>query len=108
MPKSSKISSKKLTLHFLFVRFSNLFIWMYPDDLSRTPALKDIKGKGCLNNHYLKARNMLITISDACKKLSVSRSTVYRLIEEGKVRRIYVKGAPRISLASIHNLIGGE
>ncbi len=105
---SSKNPSKKLTLHFLFQRFYWADFWMYPDDLSRTPAENELKGKGCITNHLAKAESMLITIQSACERLAVSRSTLYRLISEGRLKRVYIKGAPRISLASLEALVGGH
>ena len=44
----------------------------------------------------------LITIPEAGKQLAVSRRTVYRLIQEGKLERVYPRrGAARITGSSL-------
>ncbi len=37
----------------------------------------------------------LLTIEQACERLNVSRATLYRLIERGHIKRIYILGCPR-------------
>ncbi len=44
-------------------------------------------------------------ISDVQNVLSTSRSTVYRLIESGKLERVYVVSAMRIVDDSVQNYI---
>ena len=53
-----------------------------------------------------KKEDMLVTINEAATLLAVSRSTVYRLIQEGMLKRVYLKGAPRITRLSICDLTG--
>ena len=57
-------------------------------------------------NEYQRKTQMLRSIQSAADYLSVSRSTVYRLIEEGKFKRVYLKGAPRITESSLVRLAG--
>ena len=57
-------------------------------------------------NVPIEGENMLRTIRGAGDYLSVSRSTVYRLIEEGKLKRVYLRGAPRITESSLVRLAG--
>lgn len=59
----------------------------------------------CINDDREK-KQMLRTIRGAGDYLSVSRSTVYRLIEEGKLKRVYLRGAPRITESSLVRLAG--
>ena len=61
--------------------------------------------KECINEYQRKIQ-MLRTIQSAADYLSVSRSTVYRLIEEGKLKRVYLRGAPRITESSLVRLAG--
>ncbi|MDA8992673.1 helix-turn-helix domain-containing protein [Aquiluna sp.] len=49
---------------------------------------------------------MLFRIQEACQYLAVSRSTLYRLINAGEIRPIYINGAPRISKTNINSLVG--
>ena len=55
-----------------------------------------------------KVRRMLRSIDQTCALLAVSRSTVYRLIESGKLRRVYVRGVPRITQESLSELVGEQ
>ena len=59
----------------------------------------------CINEYQRKIQ-MLRTIQGAADYLSVSRSTVYRLIDEGKLKRVYLRGAPRITESSLVGLAG--
>jgi len=59
----------------------------------------------CINDDR-KKKQMLRTIRGAGDYLSVSRSTVYRLIEEGRLKRVYLRGAPRITESSLVRLAG--
>ena len=59
----------------------------------------------CVNANR-KKKQMLRSIQSAADYLSVSRSTVYRLIEEGKLKRVYLRGAPRITESSLVRLAG--
>ena len=49
---------------------------------------------------------MLRTIRGAGDYLSVSRSTVYRLIQDGSLKVVYVRGLPRITQQSLSELAG--
>ena len=61
--------------------------------------------KGCVNANQRNTQ-MLKSIQSAGDYLSVSRSTVYRLIQEGKLQRVYLRGAPRITEKSLARLAG--
>jgi excisionase family DNA binding protein len=47
----------------------------------------------------------LLTITQARRKLNVSRATLYRLIEDGEINRTYVRGAPRIATKEVEAYI---
>lgn len=47
----------------------------------------------------------LLTITDAAEALRVSRATVYRLVAEGELPRIRVRGHSRIARADVIALI---
>ena len=64
------------------------------------------KGKGCTYVRLSQGRAMLRNIKETGAYLSVSRSTVYRLIQEGKLQRVYLRGAPRITEKSLSRLAG--
>lgn len=61
--------------------------------------------RGCIGEDR-KVRRMLRSIDQTCLLLAVSRSTVYRLIESGKLKRVYVRGVPRITQTSLLHLVG--
>lgn len=61
--------------------------------------------RGCIDESR-KVRRMLTSIDQTCVLLAVSRSTVYRLIDSGKLRRVYVRGVPRITQKSLTQLVG--
>lgn len=50
----------------------------------------------------------LVTIDEAARQIQASRSTIYRLIERGRLRKIQVlPGMPRIAMAEIRRLAAG-
>ena len=51
-------------------------------------------------------KKLLQSISQAGAYLSVSRSTVYRLIQDGSLKVVYVRGLPRITQQSLSELAG--
>ena len=69
---------------------------------------KTRKGKGCIHVRLQKGNAMLRNINDAGAYLSVSRSTVYRLIRDGSLKVVYVRGLPRITQQSLSELAGGR
>lgn len=46
-----------------------------------------------------------LTIQEACKLLKVSRATLYRWSDEGKVNRLYLFGNPRFSKDELTSLL---
>ena len=55
-----------------------------------------------------KGNKLLRSITQAGSFLSVSRSTVYRLIQDGTLHVVYVRGLPRITQQSLSELAGGQ
>jgi excisionase family DNA binding protein len=47
-----------------------------------------------------------VTIPDACKAIGVGRTTVYELIDDGKLDAIKVGGRRLIKVSSIRRLVG--
>ena len=68
---------------------------------------KGLKRKG-RNEENKKGRKLLQSITQAGTYLSVSRSTVYRLIQDGTLQVVYVRGIPRITQRSLSELAGGR
>ena len=70
----------------------------------------------CLKRPKRKDRNrenesrkkLLRSITQAGSFLSVSRRTVYRLIQDGTLQVVYVRGLPRITQQSLFELAGGQ
>ena len=62
-------------------------------------------------NSFSERAEMLISIPEAASELRVSRSTIYRLAEEGAVQIVHVRGSARIPVRSIdayvESLCGG-
>lgn len=57
-------------------------------------------------NLFIERAEMLISISEAARDyLRVSRSTVYRLAEEGAIQIVHVRGSARIPLKSIEEYV---
>ena len=46
-------------------------------------------------------------INDACKALSVGRSSIYKLIKEGKLKSVTIAGRTLIPRTEIDRLIAG-
>ena len=66
------------------------------------------KGRGCTHVHLQRGNAMLRNIKETGAYLSVSRSTVYRLIKDGTLQVVYVRGLPRITQQSLSELAGGR
>lgn len=49
----------------------------------------------------------VLPINEACNLLSVSRSTVYRLVKAGSLRLVKIGCSSRIAVADLRSLIGG-
>jgi excisionase family DNA binding protein len=49
----------------------------------------------------------VLPINEVCSLLSVSRSTVYRLVKAGSLRLIKIGCSSRIAVADLRSLIGG-
>jgi excisionase family DNA binding protein len=49
----------------------------------------------------------LLTFNQTCELLQVSRTTVYRLLEEGKLKKVTVGESPRFRQSEIEALING-
>ena len=57
-------------------------------------------------NLFIERAEMLISISEAARDyLRVSRSTIYRLAEEGAIQIVHVRGSARIPLKSIEEYV---
>ena len=82
------------------------FLNLAPDWNGTTQQQKTRKGRGCVHVGKRESKAMLRTIQQTCECLSVSRATVYRLIGEGRITRVYVRGVPRITEASLAHLLG--
>jgi len=54
--------------------------------------------KGVMHNLYRMAQ--------VAEMLAISRSTVYRLVNDGRLKRVYVLSSPRISEAEIERFVG--
>lgn len=53
-----------------------------------------------------KESSLLVTISEAARKyLHVSRSTVYRLAEQGAIQIVHVRGCARVTVQSIERYL---
>lgn len=48
----------------------------------------------------------LITQADAAKRLGVSTTTVWRLIKDGSLQIVNVRGKQRVRLDSLHSYVG--
>jgi excisionase family DNA binding protein len=59
------------------------------------------------SNNDLSVRPDCWRINDAAKKLSVSRSTLYSLASEGKLKLVKIAGRSLIPDAEIHRLANG-
>lgn len=51
-------------------------------------------------------RVLAMTVNEACLALSLSRSSIQKLINEGKLRAVKLGGSTRIPTSSIRNLLG--
>ena len=62
-------------------------------------------------NPFSERAEMLISIPEAASELRVSRSTIYRLAEEGAIQIVHVRGSARIPKKSVElyveSLCGG-
>ena len=52
--------------------------------------------------------NRLVTIAGAARLLSLGRSTVYRLIETGRLDTVELNGSKRVTMRSIRAFVDGE
>jgi excisionase family DNA binding protein len=50
---------------------------------------------------------LLYSIPDAARRLSVSRSTIYRLIDDGALLAVSVRSRQRITAKSLDNFVQG-
>ena len=106
MRSSSKNSSKNINVALSTRR---KLVYLSPvsvGNLMGVLASKDDKGKERIKLRCQKVEKMLFTINGACEHLAVSRSTLYRLIRDGKLTPVYIKGATRISNSSLKSLAG--
>lgn len=78
------------------------------------PSAKSAKSAKSANpiNPFSERAEMLISIPEAARDyLHVSRSTVYRLAEEGAIQIVHVRGSARIPVRSleayVESLCGG-
>ena len=55
-----------------------------------------------------KDENRLVTIAGAARLLSLGRSTVYRLIETGRLDTVELNGSKRVTMRSIRAFVDGE
>jgi excisionase family DNA binding protein len=53
----------------------------------------------------VKAMTRLLTIQEVKEQLSLSRSSVYRLIDEKELERVYINSAPRVVSDSVEAFI---
>jgi len=60
----------------------------------------------CPQIRELSNMQTMLSIGQVAKKLSVSRSTVYRLIKAGRLKQFYVLSSPRISENEIERFVG--
>jgi len=81
----------------LFAVFSEPARWWYRRE---RPKRKDREEKKRVGYKLLRS------ITQAGLYLSVSRSTVYRLIKDGSLKIVYVRGLPRITQQSLSKLAG--
>ena len=49
----------------------------------------------------------LITVNEAMRRLSIGRTTVYRLIKEGRLQSVTIRGARRIRVDSVDAVVTG-
>ena len=52
-----------------------------------------------------KENQMLLSIQEVATRLSISKTGVYRLINSGQLRRIYIQGCARVDLRDLEELI---
>lgn len=55
-----------------------------------------------------RTRPMVLSVSDFARLMSVSRVSVYRMVNEGDVRSIQLLGTKRIPVSEVFRLLGGE
>ena len=104
MRSSSKNSSKNFNVALPTCRKVALFSSISARYLRSIAHLKDWDGG--VFEYRREGTIMLFRIQEACQYLAVSRSTLYRLINSGKITPIYISGAPRISQTNINSLVG--
>lgn len=54
------------------------------------------------------ATNLLLTIPEACEQLRVSRWSVYRLLDENKLKSVRIRGRRLIPRAEVDNFISAQ
>jgi excisionase family DNA binding protein len=53
----------------------------------------------------VKAPPMLVSLSEACERLSLSRRTVWRLIEDGHLQSVKVRGKRMITAEALRRFV---
>ncbi len=48
---------------------------------------------------------LAVTVAEAARRLGVSRTTVYELVGQGKIRRVRVGNSPRITVAELKRFV---
>ena len=104
MHSSSKNPSKIFNVALSTCRKVLLLNYLFARYLESDKHLKDKNGG--VFEYRREGTIMLFRIQEACQYLAVSRSTIYRLINAGKITPIYIGGAPRISQTNIKSLVG--
>jgi len=64
--------------------------------------------KKCMKSMYFKwnlVTTMLLSINNAAEALSISRSSVYRLISEGRIPAVIIVGKMRIKQSSLKSYV---
>lgn len=49
--------------------------------------------------------NRLVTYTEAARRLNLSRPTIYRLVQSGRLAIVPLNGVNRVTIASINNLL---
>jgi len=75
-----------------------------PTKLAQIDAILNGNGSSSANAEETR----LITISEAGKRLGLSRPTVYRLVETRRLDAVELNGVPRIRLQSVFDFAAGK
>ena len=103
MRSSSKNSSKNINVALSTCRKPASLSPVFVRDLTSDIHIKDRDGG--VFEYRRESKIMLLRIQETCQYLAVSRSTIYRLINSGKIRPVYINGATRISQENIDSLV---